>query len=176
MKFNENEGNIAFMSQEDLLFPWASVFENVTLGSRLRNEKINVKKANEMIFRVGLEGHSKKKPHMLSGGERQRVALARTLMENKKIILLDEPFSALDAKTRSEMQDLAFELLSKHTVLLVTHDPAEASRLCKSINIIKQDGFKNIKLPDLNVPRKVDDQIMLKIQGQLLKKLREPNT
>ena len=173
IKFYENKENIAFMSQEDLLFPWANVFENVTLGSRLRNEKINAKKAKDIIFRVGLEGHIKKKPHKLSGGERQRVALARTLMEEKKIILLDEPFSALDAKTRSEMQDLAFELLSSHTILLVTHDPAEASRLGKSINIMRKNGLENIKLPDLDVPRKVDDEVMLKVQAKLLKKLRE---
>ena len=173
MKFNNHPKNIAFMAQDDLLLPWATVFENISLGSRLRNEKINKQKVEELIYRVGLIGHDNKKPHMLSGGERQRVALARTLMENKNIILLDEPFSALDVKTRSEMQELAFELLSDHTILLVTHDPAEAARLGKHICIIKESGFEEIKLPDFNLPRNIDDKIMLKIQGQLLKRLRE---
>ena len=173
IKFNKQEKNIAFMAQDDLLLPWASVFENICLGSRLRNEKINKYKVEELIFRVGLNGQNNKKPHMLSGGERQRVALARTLMENKKIILLDEPFSALDVKTRSEMQELAFELLSDHSILLVTHDPAEAARLGKHISIIKENGFEEIEIPNFKLPRNIDDKIMLKIQGKLLKRLRE---
>ena len=123
------DGQIALMSQTDNLLPWLSATENVVLGSRLRGEKQNYEKAVELIEKVGLSDHRKKKPYALSGGQRQRVALARTLMEERPIVLLDEPFSALDARVRAEMQELAAEHLEGKTILLVTHDPAEAARL-----------------------------------------------
>ena len=106
------DGQIALMSQTDNLLPWLSATENVVLGSRLRGEKQNYEKAIELIEKVGLSDHRKKKPYALSGGQRQRVALARTLMEERPIVLLDEPFSALDARVRAEMQELAAENLS----------------------------------------------------------------
>ena len=167
------KNRVAYMAQNDLLLPWATVLENVTLGAKLREEKANLDKAGEIIQRVGLDKKTKKKPSNLSGGERQRVALARTLMEDKPLILLDEPFSALDAKTRSEMQDLAVELLAGRTVLLVTHDPGEAARLCNSINIMSSNGITSFEPPDTIAPRSVDDEKMLFVQGALLRRLRE---
>ena len=123
---------VAYMAQQDLLLPWASVLGNVLLGARLRGEHRDpdvVRRARGLIAQVGLEGRDDDRPARLSGGMRQRAALARTLAEDRPIVLMDEPFSALDAITRFALQDLAARLLARRTVLLVTHDPLEALRL-----------------------------------------------
>jgi len=101
------------------------------------------------------------------------VALARTLMEDRAIVLLDEPFSALDARTRSQMQDLACELLSGRTVLMVTHDPAEAARLGDTILIMEQGGLSPFAPPPGAPPRAVDDPAALQAQAALLTRLRD---
>jgi len=122
-------GRIAYMDQSDLLLPWLSARENVLLGARLRGETPDVAAADRLLARVGLEGHADKRPAALSGGMRQRAALARTLMEDRPVVLMDEPFSAVDALTRFRLQALACEVLAGRTVVLVTHDPQEALRL-----------------------------------------------
>ncbi|MEM7544024.1 MAG: ABC transporter ATP-binding protein [Pseudomonadota bacterium] len=164
---------IAYMAQSDLLLPWASVTENVAIGARLRGERPDLTRAQGLIDRVGLTDHAAKKPHALSGGQRQRAALARTLMEDRVVILLDEPFSALDARTRAEMQDLAAELLTGRTVLLVTHDPGEAARLGQSIHVMTGRDLRAFGAPDTAAPRAVDDPAMLGLQGDLHRFLRE---
>lgn len=164
---------IAYMAQEDLLLPWATVRSNVTLGARLRGEPADTARADRLLAQVGLAEHAGKKPHALSGGQRQRVALARTLMEDRPVILLDEPFSALDARTRSEMQDLAFDLLRGRTVLLVTHDPGEAARLAERILVMSEHGLDEVPPPSSPAPRAVDDSEALAAQGALLRRLRE---
>ena len=126
------QGRVAYMAQQDLLLPWASVLGNVLLGPRLRGEDRDPEvdgKARSLIEQVGLKGRETDLPVRLSGGMRQRVALARTLVEDRPIVLMDEPFSALDAITRFALQELAARLLAERTVLLVTHDPLEALRL-----------------------------------------------
>lgn len=162
----------AYMAQDDLLFPWLSVSENVNIGVRLRGDKPDHKRVFEMISRVGLSGHEAKKPAALSGGQRQRVALARTLMENRPVILLDEPFSALDAKTRAEMQELTAQLLKGRTVLLVTHDPAEAARLAHSGYIMQQAGVTQMEMPACPPVRATDAPETLACQGALFRTLR----
>ena len=122
-------GRIAYMDQSDLLLPWLTARENVGLGGRLRGAPHDAAGADRLLARVGLAGHEDKRPAALSGGMRQRVALARTLMEDRPIVLMDEPFSAVDALTRFRLQDLACEVLADRTVVLVTHDPQEALRL-----------------------------------------------
>lgn len=163
---------VAYMAQSDLLFPWLSVADNVGIGARLRGDKLDTKRIAKLISRVGLSGHEKKKPAALSGGQRQRVALARTLMEDRPVILLDEPFSALDAKTRAEMQELAVELLTGRTVLLVTHDPAEAARLAHSGYVMKHDGVTPMKMPATHPARPVDAPETLVTQSALFRELR----
>ena len=163
---------VAYMAQDDLLLPWATVTQNITLGARLRGEKPDQTRLDRLLSRVQLMDHASKKPAELSGGQRQRVALARTLMEDKPIILLDEPFSALDAQTRAAMQDLAAELLAGRTVLLVTHDPGEAARLGHSITVMEQTGLTDCPPPEGDVPRKVDDLGTLAAQAALLRLLR----
>lgn len=163
---------ISYMAQSDLLFPWLDISQNVMLGQRLRSETLDKEKASKLIEQVGLTQHSHKRPHQLSGGMRQRVALARTLMEDTPVVLLDEPFSALDARTRAEMQDLAFEVLADKTVLLVTHDPGEAVRLSHHLYLMSSTGLENRSTSGSDPIRAVDDSATLKAQAELLVTLR----
>jgi len=165
------EGRIAYMGQQDLLLPWLNVFENVTLGARLRREKIDKAWAEHLLERVGLNERQKALPSALSGGMRQRAAIARTLYERQPIVLMDEPFSALDAITRAMVQELAAELLEGRTVLLITHDPMEACRLGHHLMVLSGHPA-NIGKPITvagQPPRAPDDPNLLKSQGELLK-------
>lgn len=164
------QGRIAYMGQADLLAPWLNILDNVMLGARLRGEEPDQNRAETLISRVGLSGHTTKRPATLSGGMRQRVALARALMEDRPFVLLDEPFAALDARTRAEMQELAFELLAGRTVLLVTHDPSEAARLGHHIQILSETGLTRHPVPTsppirpYDAPETIDAQIALMSQ------------
>jgi len=165
-------GRAAYMAQSDLLMPWLDVLGNVTLGAQLRGETSDKGRAHALIERVGLKQHINKYPAELSGGMRQRVALARTLMEDSPVVVLDEPFSALDARTRIEMQDLAFELLNKRTVLLVTHDPGEAARLGHKIAILDEAGLRDFPVTGTGPLRPFDDLFTQNLQIKLLSTLR----
>ena len=163
--------SFSWMAQNDLLLPWASVIENVTLGQKLRREKIDIKKAKNLLEQVGLINDTKKLPSMLSGGMKQRVALARTLMENKDIILMDEPFSALDSITRSVIQKLTWKLLKNKTVIMVTHDPLEALLLSNYLYFISNKKLMPIKLPKSKPFRKVNNENLLYSHKYILNKL-----
>jgi putative hydroxymethylpyrimidine transport system ATP-binding protein len=172
-------GRIALMSQTDNLLPWLSVRGNIMLGSRMRQEHSQSEQADALIERVGLTEFSDRKPYTLSGGMRQRVALARTLMEDRPIMLLDEPFSALDAGLRAEMQELAAELFTGKTVLLITHDPAEAARMGDRLYLMTGFGIENLTaiLPQQpnqsqQTVRDFDSAEVLAATGSLLSKLR----
>jgi putative hydroxymethylpyrimidine transport system ATP-binding protein len=167
------DGQVALMAQSDLLLPWLTVAQNVALGARLRAETPNTGRIMDVLSRVGLADKAKAKPNALSGGQRQRVALARTLMEDRPVVLLDEPFSALDAKNRALMQELAAELLHQRTVLLVTHDPAEAARLGHQICVMTAAGLHSVVPPEGAVPRAIDSASVLKVQADLLAELRK---
>lgn len=166
-------GRVAWMAQDDLLLPWLSVAQNVELGARLRGTRADSADRDALIERLGLSAHREKRPGQLSGGQRQRVALARTLMEDRPFVLLDEPFSALDARTRADMQDLAFEMLRGRTVVLVTHDPAEAARLGARIWLMGEKGADAVPVPDGPAIRSVDDPEMLTVQAALLTRMRQ---
>lgn len=142
-------GRVAYMAQQDLLLPWLNVLDNVTLGNRLRGERVDQQRALDLLMRVGLTDAASARPDALSGGMRQRAALARTLMEDRPVVLMDEPFSGLDALTRLRLQALAAELLAGRTVLLVTHDPLEALRLGEHILIMNGRPATLSALPDL---------------------------
>ena len=122
--------HIAFMLQKDLLLPWRSIAENVALGMEIRKSdpREAKRKATTLLESFGLSGFEAQYPHQLSGGMRQRAALARTLAVDPSVLLLDEPFSAVDAQTRIILQqELARTLKNaRKTALLITHDLIEA--------------------------------------------------
>lgn len=131
--------------QKYSLFPHLTVLKNVLFGLEIdrrapRSGEESCKLAMAMLARVGLKGHEFKYPHQLSGGQQQRVAIARTLVLNPKIILMDEPFSALDEPTRLEMQKLIVELWHqiKPTIFVVTHSVAEAVYLAERVWIMSR--------------------------------------
>jgi len=166
---------IAYMGQQDLLYPWLNVVENVMLGSRLRRERRDRERALHLLSRVGLADRARALPAQLSGGMRQRAAIARTLYENRPIVLMDEPFSALDTFTRARVQDLAAELLQGRTVLLITHDPLEACRLGHHLLVLS--GQPATLGPPISIhgpiPRAPDDEELLHTQGRLMRVLTE---
>ena len=166
-------GRTTMMAQNDLLLPWLDVAGNVVLGARLRGQSPDFRRARDLIDRVGLRDHAEKKPGRLSGGQRQRAALARTLMEDRPIVLLDEPFSALDARTRARMQDLAADLFRGRTVVLVTHDAAEAARLGDGILLMTESGLREVAPPPGAPVRAFDAAETLSCQGGLLRLLME---
>ena len=165
--------SVAYMAQQDLLMPWLSALGNVSLGARLRGEKPDRVRALTMPERVGLGGEADALPRTLSGGMRQRVALARTLMEDRSIVLMDEPFSALDAITRMRLQELAAGLLTGRTVLLVTHDPLEALRLGDRIYVMagRPASLQSAPAPDGPPPRKPRDRSLQAMHAELLERL-----
>ena len=168
-------GRVAYMGQTDLLFPWLSVLGNVVLGARLRNERKDKDRAMHLLERVGLAPRAAALPAELSGGMRQRAAIARTLYENRPIVLMDEPFSALDPFTRTRIQDLAAELMQGCTVLLITHDPLEACRLGHNLMVLSGHPARlgaPITVPG-RPPRAPDDDDLLHTQGHLLRMLTE---
>ncbi|WP_370541685.1 ABC transporter ATP-binding protein [Actibacterium sp. 188UL27-1] len=163
---------VALMAQTDQLMPWLDVMGNVTLGACLRGEVPDLDHVHMLTDRLGLTPHLGKRPAQLSGGQRQRVALARTLMEDRPIVLLDEPFSALDAKLRAEMQELFAEALEYKTVFLVTHDPAEAARLGHAIQVLHPNGLTQPDMPTTPPIRAIDATETLRCQANLLHLLR----
>ena len=177
------QNQIAYMAQQDLLMPWLSVLDNVLLSEKLSNKShktdkqqksLHITKAQQLLEQVGLSDKTHYLPQQLSGGMRQRVALARTLMQNKPVVLMDEPFSALDAVTRYRLQNLAHQLLKDKTVVLITHDPQEAIRLANQLYIMQgQPAFaESLTVPDSQIPRSFDTQ-SASLQQQILDRLEQ---
>lgn len=166
-------GRVAYMAQTDLLLPWHTVYANVTLGARLRGETPDRPRALALLDAVGLAEAASKRPAELSGGMRQRAALVRTLLEDRPVILMDEPFSALDAVARLRLQALAADLLRGRTVLLVTHDPLEALRLGDRVHVLSgRPARLDAPLePPGAAPRPIDDRRLLDLQAELLARL-----
>jgi putative hydroxymethylpyrimidine transport system ATP-binding protein len=164
---------IAWMAQQDLLVPWRDALGNVLLGAHLRGERPDRARALALLEAVGLTpADAAKAPARLSGGMRQRVALARTLMEDRPVVLMDEPFSAVDAPTRHRLQDLAARLLAGRTVLLVTHDPLEALRLADRIVMLAGAPAAAVELPVPETPTpRAADPALLAAQAALLERL-----
>jgi NitT/TauT family transport system ATP-binding protein len=162
-----DQDRIGMVFQQYSSFPWMTVLENVALGLKFKgvSKKERIEKAIEMIKVVGLDGQEKKfaKYPTLSGGQLQRVAIARSLLVNQEILLMDEPFGALDTYTRLKMQDFLLEIWNKvhPTIILVTHDISEAVYLGDDIYIMSAnpgiiDDHINVNLPqnrDRNIKR-----------------------
>jgi NitT/TauT family transport system ATP-binding protein len=133
-------GHVGYMMQKDLLFPWRTVLDNVLLGLEMRgvDRREAVDKARQHLASFGLSGFENAYPKTLSGGMRQRVALIRTLIMDPDILLLDEPFSALDYQTRLYLEGVLKDAVEKFkkTVVLVTHDIDEAVALSKRVVVL----------------------------------------
>ena len=169
-------GRIAYMGQQDLLLPWATVLENVVIGPRLRGKHPgpdDFSRARQLLEKLGLTDRHDVLPNDYSGGMRQRVALARTLFEDQPIILMDEPFSKLDALTRRRLQELSVEALKGKTVLLVTHDPVEALRVADRIIVMtgQPATFSEPEMPVSSRPRMETDPGFWDAHGHILAQL-----
>lgn len=152
--------DIAYMAQQDGLLPWLSVLDNALIALTLTGERslADQEAARQLLAQVGLHQYCDCYPLQLSSGMRQRVALVRTLLQGCQTIVMDEPFSLLDAITRLEMQRASFDLLKGKTVILVTHDPFEALSLCDHIQtLIGEPVTKTavITLPTTDAPRDI---------------------
>ncbi|MFA5996024.1 MAG: ABC transporter ATP-binding protein [Patescibacteria group bacterium] len=154
------QGNIGLMFQEAALFPWLTVFDNVAFGLKMRNvpkleQKETVKKYLQLMH---LEHFSQHYPHQLSGGMKQRVALARTLVLNPDVLLMDEPFAALDALTREHLYTELQTIwqTTKTTIIFVTHNVREAACLGDRILVFSpRPGTIKAEVP-VNLPRPRD--------------------
>lgn len=136
------ELDIGYMLQQDYLFPWKTIIDNILIGPKISHDQSREtrEKAVDLLDQVGLAKITDDYPDSLSGGMRQRVALVRTLITNPEILLLDEPFSALDYQTKLKLEDLVWDLLRLYnkTSILVTHDIGEA--IAMSDRIIVMDA------------------------------------
>lgn len=149
--------DVGFVFQADALFPWRSVLDNVAAGPLFRGvakEKAYAK-ASDWIARVGLSRFEKHYPHQLSGGMRKRVALAQTFINEPKILLMDEPFSALDVQTRTNMQDELLDLWSDSgaSVVFVTHDLEEAVALADKVYVLTAGPATVKSIYHIDLPR-----------------------
>ncbi|MGB3518037.1 MAG: ABC transporter ATP-binding protein [Elainellaceae cyanobacterium] len=144
--------DMALVLQRGLLFPHLTVGENVAFGLKMRgmNRVDRDKEAIAMLHRVQLQGFEHRKPSELSGGQAQRVALARSLVIGPKLLLLDEPLSALDANLREEMQDLILSLQAQTqvTMLIVTHDQADATVMAQRIALMFDGQLRQVDAPE----------------------------
>lgn len=166
------------MPQRDLLLPWLSAIDNAALAPRVRGQAREAARAvaHPLFAAFGLEGFERARPQQLSGGMRQRVAFLRTLLAGKPVLCLDEPFGALDALTRREMQEWLAGALAHEprTVLLVTHDVEEAVLLADRVVVLSgRPGRVVAELPvALARPRAAGDPAVVALRERALRELR----
>ena len=138
--YTQGKQKMGYMLQNDTLFPWLNILDNTLLGLKIEKNitKENIQKVTRLLETYGLKDFIKKYPNNLSGGMRQRVALIRTLATNPDILLLDEPFSALDYQTRLAVSDDVWKIIKKEkkTTIMITHDIAEAISMADRIIVL----------------------------------------
>ena len=151
------DSRIGFVFQTDALFPWRSVIDNVVAGPLFRGvpSEEAYESARQWLARVKLSGHETKYPHQLSGGMRKRVSLAQTFINGPQILLMDEPFSALDVQTRVLMHDELLQLWSqsKASVVFVTHDLEEAIALADKVYVLTAGPATVKSVYPIDIPR-----------------------
>ncbi|RCG24525.1 ABC transporter ATP-binding protein [Sphaerisporangium album] len=167
---------LGYMFQQDAVLPWRTVLDNVAAGPRYRGASRTEARdrARDWVAKVGLAGFERYYPHQLSGGMRKRVALAQTLINEPSILLMDEPFSALDVQTREHMQDLLLDLWSgtSAAVVFVTHDLTEAIALADTVVVMTAAPAttKNVIPVRLERPRRVEE---IRLEESFLEVYRE---
>ena len=182
----EQKHYCGYMPQKDLLFPWRTIGENLALpleiqGGTTKQERREL--IDAALADVGLEGCRDKMPHELSGGMRQRAAFARTMLTGSELLLLDEPFSALDFLTRISMQEWLLDQWRRHqkTILFITHDVEEAIFLSSSVLVVESTPIRSLReIPvPIDYPRTRQDLARPEIVGlreQLVDMLRKQVT
>jgi NitT/TauT family transport system ATP-binding protein len=172
-------GRIAFMFQEPALFPWLTAAGNVELALRAQGMRKAERRqrAAELLETVHLGGFGGKRPHELSGGMRQRVALARSLAQDADILLMDEPFGALDAMTRDLLHDELDRVCAGRqlTVLFVTHNVQEAVRLGDRVVLLSSRPGRVVDEFDVPIerPRRIDSTPVAELAAKVTDRLRE---
>ncbi|MCD6727759.1 MAG: ABC transporter ATP-binding protein [Solirubrobacteraceae bacterium] len=178
-------GKVGYMPQKDLLMPWRSVLDNVTLGLEMNGVKRREarRRAKERIARFGLAGFERRWPTNLSGGMRQRAALLRTFLAGREIMLLDEPFGALDALTRQAMQEWLLEIwqADRKTILFITHDVEEAVYLSDRVYVMSGRPGRMQLCVDVPLPRPrtfamIASPEFVELKARLLRPLHEAAT
>ena len=175
--------DVAYMLARDSLLPWRSALGNAAYGMEIRGVDAEVRehKARELLAHVGLKGFENHYPKMLSHGMRQRCALARTFCLDSPVMLMDEPFGALDAQTKLQLEDLLLQLFSEHkrTIVFITHDLAEAVAMSDRVIVMSARPGRiiaDMRIP-LERPRSVralqKDRHFLEIYAQVWSKLEE---
>lgn len=148
---------IGYMLARDSLLPWCSALDNAAFGSKIRGQTKDqsIERARKMLAEVGLAEHANALPKALSHGMRQRTALARTFALDAPLLLMDEPFGALDAQTKLQLQDLLLRLCHQHrqTVLFVTHDLAEAVAVSDRVIVMSSQPGRIIADVPIDLPR-----------------------
>ena len=169
----------AYMHQKDLLLPWMNLLENAMLPAVIarKDQGETRKRAKALLVRFGLEGCGAMAPKEASGGMRQRCALVRTLMFERELVLLDEPLSALDAITRSGLQQVLLRLQSEfsRTILMITHDVEEALLLADEVWICSGAPMRildRIEPPGVK-PRRADDPALVEARSHILQRLQK---
>lgn len=175
-------GEISYMPQQPALFPWRTIEDNVLIAGEIKGALQDGarEEARQWLAKVGLNGFEQAYPHMLSGGMQQRAAFLRALLAPQELMLLDEPFSALDALTRSEMQRWLLELWeeNRRSVLFITHNIEEALLLSNRIYVFSGRPGSILHTVDVPFPRPRRDEItdspeFLKLKRQLSQWMRE---
>ncbi|WP_333907781.1 ABC transporter ATP-binding protein [Salinicoccus roseus] len=177
-RVNGTRGNISYLPQQDSLLPWRTIEDNVTLVQEITGT-VDKDTAREWLKRAGLEGYEKSYPSMLSGGMRQRVAFIRSLLSPQELMLLDEPFGALDELTRLDMQDWLLKIweMDRRSVLFITHSIEEAIYMSDRILILSDKPARiarEIEVP-FERPRNHDiilDESFTKLKREIYHMLR----
>lgn len=155
-KKDSSELDISFVFQQYTLFPWRNIINNVSFSMEIRgmNKRERYKKAEDILIKVGLKGFEKSYPHELSGGMRQRAAIAQALAKKPDLVLLDEPFGALDDATRREIQQTFLNIVKseKLTAVLVTHNIEEALMMGDIVGVLSNRPGKISALHKLKMP------------------------
>ncbi len=169
--FKKSLASITMMYQDSRLLPWKKVIDNVGLGLKGNWQQ----KGEAVLNAVGLSAFANEWPSTLSGGQQQRVALARALIREPDLLMLDEPLSALDALTRSEMQDLIETIWQENqfTALLVTHDVREAVKLADRIILIEEGVIALDVENPLSRPRDVTNKQLIELEKQVTSRILE---
>jgi len=182
---NGKTGLVGYMFQKDLLLPWRSILENICLGTEIqkKDQAESLSKAKKLIQKYGLSGFENYYPKFLSGGMRQRAAFLRTMMLDNEVMLLDEPFGALDAQTRLSMQEWLHEVWrdSKKTIIFITHDVDEAIFLAEKVLVLSHRPSTILQYVDVPLPEKRSYEMMgemeiIKLRSELFKIIRQESS